>query len=77
MGFAEAWDDFIESALEEDASERAASAALLLAEPGTERTFDFGNGIEMRFCWVPATTSAAHRRSSGGKDIRNPVDRLL
>jgi formylglycine-generating enzyme required for sulfatase activity/tRNA A-37 threonylcarbamoyl transferase component Bud32 len=93
MGFAEAWDDLIESALEEDASARAASAADMLAqlsvlggvevkeakpppvvgpgddiEPGTERTIDLGDGIAMRLCWVPATTSAAHRRSSGGKD---------
>jgi formylglycine-generating enzyme required for sulfatase activity/tRNA A-37 threonylcarbamoyl transferase component Bud32 len=36
--------------------------------PGTERSIDLGDGIEMKFCWVPATTSAAHRRSSGGKD---------
>jgi formylglycine-generating enzyme required for sulfatase activity/serine/threonine protein kinase len=111
MGFAEAWDDLIESALEEDASARAASVSDLLSqlsvlgadtpgnaepqlgpkpatrsvevkkakpppvvgpdddiEPGTERTIELGGGVRLALCWVPATTSVAHRRSSGGKD---------
>jgi eukaryotic-like serine/threonine-protein kinase len=93
MGFAEAWDDLIESALEEDPSARAASASDMLAqlsvlggvevkeakpppavgpgddiEPGTERTIELGGGVRLALCWVPATTSVAHRRSSGGKD---------
>ena len=40
----------------------------LAREPGEERDFEIARGVKMTFCWVPATTSAAWKRLSGGKD---------
>ena len=35
--------------------------------PGEERAFEIAPGVEMRFCWIPATTSADWKRPSGGQ----------
>ena len=36
--------------------------------PGHERLIDLGSGTELHTVWIPATTSAAWKRISGGRD---------
>ena len=47
--------------------------------PGTEKLIDLGGGVTMKLVWIPATTSEAWKKISGGKDyfvMGSPPDEI-
>ena len=64
-----------EKALASGWKETAAAIALLervdkhlVFQPGEKRTVSLGGGVDLELIWVPATTSEAWKKLSGGKD---------